>query len=224
VALLLDGCGFTREPHGAQYAALHPAETPSIQFGTVDAAPEKPRPVRSLLEMRHENVVIQSWDLSCGAAALATLLRYEFGDNVTEKEVAHTLMRRKEYIDHPEVVQVREGFSLLDLKHYVEKRGYKGVGLGKLDFQDLIERAPIMVPVDALGYNHFVIFRGVKGNRALLADPAWGNRTMTIEKFQRMWLDYGDQMGHVGFAVERADGRRPPSRMEPKLSDFVMLQ
>jgi hypothetical protein len=174
--------------------------------------------------MRHENVVIQSWDLSCGAAALATLLRYEFGDNVTEKEVAHTLMRRKEYIDHPEVVQVREGFSLLDLKHYVEKRGYKGVGLGKLDFQDLIERAPIMVPVDALGYNHFVIFRGVKGNRALLADPAWGNRTMTIEKFQRMWLDYGDQMGHVGFAVERADGRRPPSRMEPKLSDFVMLQ
>jgi predicted double-glycine peptidase len=173
--------------------------------------------------MRHENVVIQSWDLSCGAAALATLLRYEFRDDVTEKEVAHALMRRKEYIDHPEVVQVREGFSLLDLKRYVEKRGYKGVGLGKLNLQDLIERAPIMVPVDALGYNHFVIFRGVKGNRALLADPAWGNRTMTIEKFQRMWLDYGDEIGHVGFAVDRADGREPPSRMRPQLSEFMML-
>jgi hypothetical protein len=133
-------------------------------------------------------------------------------------------MRRKEYIEHPEVVQVREGFSLLDLKRYVEKRGYKGMGLGKLELQDLIEHAPIMVPVDALGYNHFVIFRGIKGNRVLLADPAWGNRTMTTEKFERMWLNYGDPMGHVGFAVERADGRRPTSRMEPKLSEFVMLQ
>jgi hypothetical protein len=31
-------------------------------------------------------------------------------------------------------------------------------------------------------------------------------------------------MGHVGFVVERADGHPPVSRMEPKLSEFVMLQ
>ncbi len=227
LGLLLWGCGFSDRPRPAQYAALHPADQPVVELRPVSVVPDKPakpRPVRSLLEMRHENVVIQSWDLSCGAAALATLLRNEFGDKITEKDVAHALMRRKEYIEHPQVVQVREGFSLLDLKRYVEKRGYKGMGLGKLEFQDLIEHAPIMVPVDALGYNHFVIFRGVKGNRVLLADPAWGNRTMTIEKFQRMWLNYGEQMGHVGFAVERADGRPPVSRMEPKLSEFVMLQ
>ena len=77
----------------------------------------------------------------------------------------------------------REGFSLLDLKRYVQAHGFKGEGFGGLDFNDLIERAPIMVPVDALGYNHFVIFRGVMGDRVLLADPAWGNRTMTIDKF-----------------------------------------
>jgi len=174
--------------------------------------------------MRRENVVIQNWDLSCGAAALATLLKYEFGENVTEKDIAHGLMRRSEYLDNPQLVQIREGFSLLDLKRYVQTRGYKGLGLGQLEFNDLIEHAPIMVPVDALGYNHFVIFRGVRGDRVLLADPAWGNRTMTIEKFQRMWLNYGDKMGHVGFVVERADGREPPSRMRPKLSEFVMLQ
>jgi predicted double-glycine peptidase len=230
-ALLLWGCGVSLgvsdEPRPTQYAALHPADEPVAALPSVDVFSEKPpkaRPVRSLLEMRHENVVIQTWDLSCGAAALATLLRYEFGDDVTEKEVAHGLMRRSEYIEHPEIVQVREGFSLLDLKRYVQARGYKGVGLGKLELQDLIEHAPIMVPVDALGYNHFLVFRGVKGNRALLADPAWGNRTMTIEKFQRMWLNYGDPMGHVGFVVERADGREPPSRMRPKLNEFVMLQ
>lgn len=182
----------------------------------------KARPVRSLLEMRHHDVIIQSWDLSCGAAALATLLRYEWGDPVTEKKVAQGLMARKEYIQHPNLVQVREGFSLLDLKHYVEAHGFKGEGFGQLDFDDLVEKAPIMVPVDALGYNHFVIFRGVMNDRVLLADPAWGNRTMTIDKFKRMWLDYGKRMGHVGFVVVRP-GVAPLSRMQPQPSEFVMF-
>jgi hypothetical protein len=31
--------------------------------------------VRSVLEIRRERVMIQNWDLSCGAAALGTLLR-----------------------------------------------------------------------------------------------------------------------------------------------------
>jgi predicted double-glycine peptidase len=178
-------------------------------------------PVRSLLEMRHHNVIIQSWDLSCGAAALATLLRYEWGDPVTEKQVANGLMARKEYIKNPAIVQVREGFSLLDLKRYVEKQGFKGEGFGQLDLNDLIENAPIMVPVDALGYNHFVIFRGIRGDRVLLADPAWGNRTMTINKFKRMWLDYGKVMGHVGFVVKREKAIAPMSKMQPEPDEFV---
>ena len=89
---------------------------------------------------------------------------------------------------------------------------------------DLIERAPIMVPINALGYNHFVVFRGVFGNRVLIADPAWGNRTMTIDKFQRMWLDYGEPMGHVGFVVARADRRKPLNSLQPKPSEFVMVE
>src|SRR6516165_1038724 len=184
----------------------------------------EPGPVRSILEIRQAGVVIQNWDLSCGAAALGTLLRYEFGEPVTEKEIARGLVSRGEYIEHPELVQIREGFSLLDLKRYVQTRGYKGLGFGQLGLNDLIERAPIMIPINALGYNHFVVFRGVMGDRVLLADPAWGNRTMTLDKFQRMWLDYGEPMGRVGFVVERADGRKPLSRLQPKLGEFVMLQ
>ena len=189
---------------------------------------EGSQPVQSVLEIRHDRVMIQKWDLSCGAAALATVLRYQFGEPVTEKEIAHALMGRTEYVEHPELIQLREGFSFLDLKRYLKTyRGgslYKGEGLGQLELSDLIEQAPIMVPVNALGYNHFVVFRGVMGNRVLVADPAWGNRTMTIDKFQRMWLDYGESMGHIGFVVERADGPKSPNRMQPKPSDFVMLR
>jgi predicted double-glycine peptidase len=240
-----------------------------LVWGSIPA--EGNPPVRSVLEMRRERVMIQKWDLSCGAAALGILLRYQFGEPVTEKEIARVLMSRSEYVGHPELVQAREGFSLLDLKRYVQTYGarvikvnssrkhkpippqsaslspisarvpshtakrksssstrivslYKGEGLGQLELSDLIERAPLMVPVNALGYNHFVVFRGVIGDRVLVADPAWGNRTMTIDKFQRMWLDYGEPMGHVGFVVAFADGRKLPNRLQPKPSEFVMLQ
>jgi hypothetical protein len=187
-----------------------------------------PGGVRSLLETRQDGVMIQQWDLSCGAAALGTLLHDEFGEPVTEKVIANALMGRAEYVAHPQLVQLHQGFSLLDLKRYVQtyRNGslYKGEGLGQLELNDLIERAPVLVPVDALGYNHYVIFRGIIGNRVLLADPAWGNRTMTIDKFQRMWIDNGEPMGHIGFVVEGADGRKLPNRMHPKPSDFVMLR
>jgi hypothetical protein len=137
-------------------------------------------------------------------------------------------MGRAEYVAHPQLVQLHQGFSLLDLKRFVQAyRGgslYKGDGLGQLEFNDLIERAPVLVPVDALGYNHYVIFRGIIGNRVLLADPAWGNRTMTVDKFQRMWIDNGEPMGHIGFVVESANGRKLPNRMQPKPSDFVMFR
>jgi predicted double-glycine peptidase len=191
------------------------------------ARAEGNQPVQSVLEIRHDRVMIQKWDLSCGAAALGTLLRYQFGEPVSEEEIARALMGRAEYVGHPELVQLREGFSFLDLKRYVQtyRTGlYKGEGLGQLDLNDLIEQAPLMVAVNALGYNHFVVFRGVMGDRILVADPAWGNRTMTIDKFQRMWLDYGEPVGHVGFVVERADGQKLPNRLQPKPSDFVLLR
>src|SRR5437868_6683351 len=186
------------------------------------AIAEGSRPVRSLLEMRRENVVIQKWDLSCGAAALDILLRYEHGDPVTEREIARGLIGRAEYMAHPELVRKREGFSLFDLKRYAEKRGYRGIGFGKLQLDDLIQHAPLMVPVDALGYHHFVIFRGVMGNRVLLADPAWGNRTMTRDKFERMWINYGETVGHVGFVIERVDEQKSPNRLKPKPEELVM--
>jgi predicted double-glycine peptidase len=120
-------------------------------------------------------------------------------------------------------VRVREGFSLLDLKRFVEGRGYQGIGYGKLTLQDLIEQAPILVPVNFNGYNHFVVFRGALGNRVLLADPAFGNRTMLTASFEAGWLDY-PQFGKVGFVVAQADGTVPPNRLAPRPTDFVSLR
>ncbi|MCL7422660.1 MAG: C39 family peptidase [Methylobacter sp.] len=181
------------------------------------------RSVKSLIEMRHENVVIQQWDLSCGAATLTTLLNYQHGDPVTEKEVAKALMSRDEYIKNPGLVNIRQGFSLLDLKRYADAHGYKGMGYGKLTLDDLIKKAPIIVPISIMGYNHFVIFRGIQGNRVLLADPAWGNRTMLVDMFEKMRIDF-PKIGKVGFVITRLDGAEPPNRLKPESREFVMTR
>jgi uncharacterized protein len=189
-------------------------------FGALPASANPNGPVVSLLEMREQAVVVQKSDLSCGAAALATLLNFQFGDHVTEKEVTEGLIQRKEYIEHPEVVRVREGFSLLDLKRYVTSRGYDGIGYGKLEFSDLLTLAPIIVAVSPLGYNHFAVFRGVLGDQVLLADPAFGNRTMSREKFERIWINF-PQIGRVGFIVTRNGKPAPPGQLAPQAWEFV---
>jgi uncharacterized protein len=191
-----------------------------IFFGVAEAGTG---PVRSLLEMRQENVVIQEWDLSCGAAALTTLLKYQHGEEVTEKEVAVALMKRQEYIEDPRMVRVREGFSLLDLKRYVDSLGYQGNGYGRLQLKDLVAKAPIIIPITVHSYNHFVIFRGIRGDRVVIADSAWGNRTMRIDDFMASWIEH-PTLGRIGFTVQRKDGATPPNRLAPRDQDFVMLR
>jgi len=174
-------------------------------------------------ELRRHQVVIQEFDISCAAAALATLLTYQHGDPVTEREIALGLIDRPEYIENPALIRLRQGFSLLDLKRFVDGRGYEGIGFGQLTYDDLFERAPIIVPLDLHGFRHFVIFRGELGGSVLLADPAYGNRTMSRERFERAWIDF-PRIGRVGFVVERRDGLIPPNRLEPTLAEFLVLR
>jgi predicted double-glycine peptidase len=181
-------------------------------------------PVESLLEKRQRHVVIQQWDLSCGAAALATILRFQHGDQVSERDVAVGLMGRAEYISDPSIVTRREGFSLRDLKRYVTNRGYVGQGLGGLGAGDLSALAPFIVPIRTLGYNHFIVVRGVQGNRVLFADPAWGNRTMVLDEFMDSWIDY-PRLGRVGFTVSRrGETFRHNNSLAPNADEFLFLR
>ena len=205
----------TRRPPASRLAPLLLGLLPACA-----AAGPPVSPVRSLVEIRGERVVMQRFDLSCGAAALATLLEFQQGDPVGEREVALGLMGREEYLETPELVTVRQGFSLLDLERYVEGRGYRGRPLGGLEYGDLPRLAPIIVVIDEAGYNHFVVYRGQVGDRVLLADPAFGTRTMRVDQFERAWVSHGG-LGRVGFVVERRDGRPPRDRLAPRPEEFL---
>jgi predicted double-glycine peptidase len=171
-----------------------------------DAAP----PVRSLLEMRQKNVVMQQWDISCGAAALATLLRHHFGDPVTERDVARDMLR---YTDARRV-RTRGGFSLLDLKRYTRRRGLDAEGYAGLSLDDLRKLTPLIVPMRITSYDHFVVLRAIAGPYALIADPAFGNRTMPLEEFTDIWH------GQLGFVVK---GPALANGLRPRSDDFVSV-
>ena len=180
-------------------------------------------PVRSLMEMREEGVVLQQWDLSCAAAALATVLRYQHGEPVTERQVALGMIGRMEYLENPELLRLRQGFSLLDMKRYAERLGYRGIGLGQMAFEDLLANAPAIVPTQLRGYPHFVVFRGATAREVLLADPAFGNLAMSREKFLAAWTDY-PELGRVAFVVREGEEPAPPGALSPEAADFVMLR
>jgi uncharacterized protein len=170
-----------------------------------------PAPVYSLLEARHARTVVQQWDISCGAAALATLLTYQHGDKVSEREVAAGMLRTVSAA----VVRRRLGFSLLDLKRFARSRGFEADGYGNMTTADLASSSPMIVPIITLrGLPHFVVFRGVVGDRVLLSDPGFGNRTLTVEQFEAVWKS------KVGFSVRRVDGKPPPNQLAPKPEDF----
>lgn len=153
-------------------------------------------PVVSLLETRQAGVVMQQWDTSCGAAALATVLTFGHKDPVTERAAAQGMLRRTD----PLRVRVRGGFSLLDMKRYAESRGYRAEGFRNLTVEHLLSMPASIVPIDEYGNPHFVVVRGKQGNDLDIADPAFGNRRMSVERFREVWRD------GIGFVITR-----PPS-------------
>jgi predicted double-glycine peptidase len=174
------------------------------------ALPVQARPVQSLLEMRTQGVVLQKWDISCGAAALATLLTYQLHDPVSERQVALAMLHGTD----PLKVKYRGGFSLLDMKKYAASRGFEADGYEGMTIADLVKMAPLIVPIHILDYYHFVIVRGLVGDRVVLADPAYGNRTMPLDEFMQSWNS------GIGFVVSKL-GVEMPNNMTPRASDFV---
>jgi hypothetical protein len=149
------------------------------------AALAQATPVKSLKEIRERGIVMQQWENSCAAASVATVLTYGFRDPVTERYAAAKMLENTDGTK----VRARGGFSLLDLRHFVQDRGYQGDAYQGLSIEDLkVFHAPI-VPISTLGYNHYVVFNGVKGDQVFLADPAFGHRRMSQKEFSRVWMD-----------------------------------
>jgi predicted double-glycine peptidase len=143
-------------------------------------------PVTSYFGLRFKQVVRQAYDVSCGAAALATLLRYYYGMPVDEKELIERIFAKSSEEEKAKINAY--GFSMLELKHMGESLGFTAGGFRLDDVQKLARlRIPVITLITIRGYKHFVVLKGLYRGQVYIADPAFGNRSRPLDRFAREW-------------------------------------
>ncbi|WP_117233083.1 C39 family peptidase [Vibrio maerlii] len=152
--------------------------------GLVPGVGSMEKEVVSIKERKFLNIVKQETDFSCGAASLATLLRYGYNFDTNEEQVMHGMFQVS---DAQTARQL--GFSMLDIKNYVERvLGLRVQGYN-IPPDKLVELPiPTIVLLDVRGYRHFVVLKRVdKDGNVYLADPALGNLILSMEQFEQGW-------------------------------------
>ena len=141
-------------------------------------------PITSMKAARFRAMIRQQYDFSCGSAALSTLLTYHYGFKVTEETVFVAMYEKG---DHPKIRS--DGFSLYDMKRYLESQGFQADGfeapLDKLESAGI----PAIVLINENGYNHFVVIKGIRDGRVLIGDPSGGTRAYTRASFESLWTN-----------------------------------
>lgn len=141
-------------------------------------------PVSSMKEVRYKSTIRQQYDFSCGSAALATLLSHHYG-YPTKEEDAFTQM----FLRGNQAKIRQEGFSLFDIKQFLEAHGFQANGF-EAKLEALAQaNIPGIVLINERGYNHFVVVKGIRGNRVLIGDPSTGVRALLREDFERAWTN-----------------------------------
>lgn len=182
---------------GLASLVLFPAPVHAQMSGDVTGV-QGVKNIRTLKAIRNEGVVRQRWDMSCGAAALSTVLTYDFKDDTPETAIVVWILHRV----NPVRVQARGGFSLLDLKHFAEARGYHAEGFSGMSIDDLAaQKVSVITPIRLKGFDHFVVVKGVVNGRVIVADPGFGNLTMEADQFQKLWKN------GIAFIVHPPDDR-----------------
>lgn len=138
--------------------------------------------VVSYRDLGFRTVIRQQYDFSCGSAALATLLRYDYGVPVDETDVFNAMWAKGDQ----KTIKLK-GFSLADMKHYLTARGLRSDG-----YRITLERfakaqVPGIVVVTLNGYKHFVVVKGVEEGLVLVGDPAIGLHAYSVTDFKKIW-------------------------------------
>ena len=148
------------------------------QLGTAPVSKQ----VRTFRDLRFRELMPQQYDFSCGSAALGSVLQYGYGIETDEQEMIRRMMVG---VDPRQVVQ--NGFSMLDMKRYVETLGLRAHGF-KIEPDALYRlQMPVIALLDLRGYKHFVVVKGASAGRVFVADPALGHRVMSEADFVAGW-------------------------------------
>lgn len=139
--------------------------------------------VTSYQERQFGTIFRQQYDYSCGSAALASLLTFHYSDPVNEREVFTGMFS----VADADKIR-REGFSMLDMKRYLEARGYRADGF-RMPLEAIRDRVrlPVIVLLNVDGFRHFVVVKGISETEVLVGDPARGLKIYPRDRFKAHW-------------------------------------
>jgi predicted double-glycine peptidase len=139
--------------------------------------------VESWKARRMRKMIPQTYDFSCGAAALATVMKYHFGYEMTEKDAIMGMIKTGNLEELH-----RYGFSLFNMKSFCEDLKYQARGF-HVPNVNVLKRLPmpLIVLISTGQYNHFVVIRYVDDSYVHISDPSWGNRRMSLQDFDQSW-------------------------------------
>lgn len=142
--------------------------------------------VWSFKEIKERRIVMQKYDYSCGAAVLATVIKYYWDDDVDEAYFL-TMLPRLKLSEKEMKDRIENGLTLTDLRNLVNLAGYQA-SMAKVKFEELAQgKVPVVVGVTVRKHEHFVVFRGADDRYAYLADPIRGNVRTPICDFLEQW-------------------------------------
>lgn len=140
------------------------------------------KPIQSVRERKFEDLVQQKTDFSCGAAALATILRQAYWLDVNEEQIITGMLAQSDQ----NLVRV-QGFSMLDMKRYVESIGMRARGY-RVAPETLTDiKIPVVVLLDIRGYKHFVVMQRVHDGWVYIGDPVLGHKRFKVDDFVKGW-------------------------------------
>ena len=140
------------------------------------------KPIQSIRERKFADLVQQKTDFSCGAASLATILRQAYWLDVNEEHVIEGMLAHADQ----DLVRV-QGFSMLDMKRYVESLGMRARGYRVAADTLTSVRIPVVVLMDIRGYKHFVVLQRVDKGWVYIGDPVLGHKRYKVEDFLKGW-------------------------------------
>lgn len=165
------GCALLTAPASAE-----------VRFGNNEAGGNYSVQVMTWWDIPFRTVIRQRYDFSCGSAAVATLLTYHYGQPTAETTPFRAMWARG---DRDTIRKV--GFSMLDMKGYLQSRGYRAEGF-RLTIDQLRQvKRPTIVLLNLNGFKHFVVVKGLMGDRVLTGDSVLGINQYSLTDFGKLW-------------------------------------
>lgn len=172
--------------------------------------------VESIRERKFANLVEQKTDFSCGAAALATILRQAYWMDVDEDHVIKGML-----INANQDLVRTQGFSMLDMKRYLESINMRAKGYRITPEVLITVKVPVVVLLDIRGYKHFVVLQRADKDWVYIGDPVLGHKRYTKDDFIKGWN--GIVFAVLGEGYDKANALlSPPAPLTAKnqLNEF----